>query len=300
MMHNKEAVEDYINFSNESDCPPMMQIVKKRPPAKPIKIYDEQLLKDGRYQCRFCERIYINRKKLRDHQNQHLKLRPYLCVWCRKCFTSPSALKTHERKHTGEKPYECLYCDVKFTQLSGVHHHCHNKHPGKKAATKKDEIKHACVCDLCGKTCHSHRGLQIHLSSHSREKRGPAQCGICNKILANHSHLKEHMLTHTGERAYVCIHCGQRFTTERNCKIHERIHTGEKPFKCKYCAQGFTQHGAAQRHEKFKHTGDRSVTDSSLFITGGGQVSVPPTEIGGVILNYSTFDRGVTTFIAIL
>ncbi|CAL8356861.1 unnamed protein product [Boreogadus saida] len=63
-------------------------------------------------------------------------------------------------------------------------------------------------------------GLEVHLRSHSREKRH--WCPYCGKEFLDYSNLKRHKYTHTGERPYACAHCTKSFVQSGHLKKHLR------------------------------------------------------------------------------
>ncbi|XP_026856076.2 zinc finger and BTB domain-containing protein 18.2 [Electrophorus electricus] len=124
-----------------------------------------------------------------------------------------------------------------------------------------------CVCPLCSKAFPSPHALQLHLSSHFRDRDGSGAgarpklspdgqvptCAQCGKTFSCMYTLKRHERTHSGEKPYTCGQCGKSFQYSHNLSRHAVVHTREKPHACKWCERRFTQSGDLYRHIRKFH-----------------------------------------------
>ncbi|KAJ0170012.1 hypothetical protein K1T71_014618 [Dendrolimus kikuchii] len=105
------------------------------------------------FPCESCDRVYTNRKSLREHNRKnHLQLLRYICSHCDKKFYLPSQLKDHMTSHTGERNFRCEYCGKSYPRL---------------------------------------RALKVHMQSHNSEKK--YKCGLCTASYTQLNNYKNHL-----------------------------------------------------------------------------------------------------------
>ncbi|KAM4695217.1 zinc finger protein 169-like isoform 1-T1 [Discoglossus pictus] len=140
-----------------------------------------------RYQCPNCEKSFLRRTQLRDHQLTHTGERPYHCPKCPKRFSRSTQLKDHLRTHTGERPYQCKECGKKFTHSSNLIHH---------RRTHTGERPHK--CNVCSKTFSQNSDLNRHQRTH-RIGANIHKCARCDRTFIYKSQLCMHSRMHVVE-----------------------------------------------------------------------------------------------------
>lgn len=116
-------------------------------------------------------------------------------------------------------------------------------------------------CTVCNKTFISSAHLNLHLASHSKERK--FRCSTCGKYFHQNSHLMAHKMIHSGDRPFKCPECGKCFGRASHLKTHRRLHTGEKPFQCSYCSKSFTQKAGLLAHVQ-RHTSKQQSAPSNI------------------------------------
>ncbi|XP_053695016.1 zinc finger protein 431-like [Sabethes cyaneus] len=211
--------------------------------------YGRICVKERKYQCRYCERLYANEKALEKHIPLHgpdgsLNIK---CPCCVTFYASREQALEHAYVAHPHR-MECPFCDRKFNEPEAQASHVKSAHYG-----TKEPKKFSHVCQKCGKF------FNARLAAHDHERsdcgRSPVYtCELCLKGFHSMSSLKNHYTVHTNELPYSCQYCGKNFRTGGQVKIHERVHTGEKPFVCTYCSKGFSHRESYHTHLSL-HTG---------------------------------------------
>ncbi|XP_053565396.1 zinc finger protein 84 [Bombina bombina] len=140
-----------------------------------------------RYKCPNCEKSFLRRTQLRDHQRTHTGERPYQCSKCPKRFSRSTQLKDHLRTHTGERPYQCNECGKKFTHSSNLIHH-------RKIHTGEKPYK----CNMCSKSFSQNSDLNRHQRTHMIAT-SSHKCDRCDRTFIYKSQLRMHSRVHVVE-----------------------------------------------------------------------------------------------------
>ncbi|XP_077322690.1 uncharacterized protein LOC143956349 [Lithobates pipiens] len=72
------------------------------------------------FPCPVCGKCFIDKSQLNRHNIVHTKARPFPCPQCGKGFPHKGNRDKHIRVHTGEKPFVCSECDKSFTQKASL------------------------------------------------------------------------------------------------------------------------------------------------------------------------------------
>ncbi|XP_072397545.1 uncharacterized protein [Diabrotica undecimpunctata] len=192
-------------------------------------------------QCRFCPRIFKERKFLNYHVKTHLM--PFFkCDICNQKFKSRNSRNYHRSTRHSQSSYVCQICgkECKTAATLSGHEQTHNKNST------------MCICPVCGKSFHYKGGLYYHMKQHTKERK--YKCHFCDRDFYTLTAKKRHILTHTGHRPFNCQSCGKAFFSKGELKKHEYTHTGHHPYKCEYCHKAFTSAFNMKIHW-FNHAG---------------------------------------------
>lgn len=145
-------------------------------------------------------------------------------------------------------PYECSECSLlfqtpeDFLQHQGVHFLGQDKESGESGVMsgfdevrvreetidKVEDIRRVAEkktavwakpqqCELCNRTFTSINRLAAHKRVHEQ---GTHECPECGKVFKKATSLQTHMRTHSGVARYLCVDCGNGFTTEMTLIMH--------------------------------------------------------------------------------
>lgn len=74
------------------------------------RLHEDKIVRQRRYSCSVCKRVYVTLSSLKRHENVHSWQRAYPCHYCNKVFALAEYRTKHEIWHTGERRYQCIFC----------------------------------------------------------------------------------------------------------------------------------------------------------------------------------------------
>uniref|UniRef100_A0A0P4WG13 C2H2-type domain-containing protein n=1 Tax=Scylla olivacea TaxID=85551 RepID=A0A0P4WG13_SCYOL len=146
---------------------------------------------DKPYKCAMCDREFVYKEELLEHNESHEAAKPYKCDLCGAGLSHISALRRHRLAHTGYKPHRCEICGRSFFQKCDLqrHYSTHGK-------SKQFE------CGVCKKKYSSLHFLENHKCKAPEEPK-PFKCNICGEGCANNMAWSYHMWKHTKNPVFV-------------------------------------------------------------------------------------------------
>lgn len=109
-------------------------------------------------------------------------------------------------------------------------------------------------CETCIETFSNHAEYQQHTNTHDKNR---FQCNVCNRWFARKYKLNEHQKTHNGNKAFECLLCQKRYTTQTNLDRHIGVfHKKEQPHSCITCKKTFAQLSTLRLHQSV-HVNER-------------------------------------------
>ena len=204
------------------------------------------------FSCDKCKRTFKREKYLRMHRKRHeFDSYIYICATCGKQFKYESFLKRHEDLHNLEALFQCELCGRQFKLERHLMVHrkldrC-TKEKKKKLYVyrkRKRPQKPFVKCASCGKL------LYRHVTNHICKRDGGFPCDVCGKLFKRGQDCRRHRLIHTSLRPYACSTCGRTFRQVAHLKDHERIHFGDHRHKCVLCKRKYTTLEKFKEHAK--------------------------------------------------
>lgn len=81
------------------------------------------------------------------------------------------------------------------------------------------------------------------------------QCVHCQRRFTTNGHLTEHIVSqHKNPHSFCCEFCQKRFNVKSALVVHRRTHTKERPFKCSHCDKGFASRTGMDAHVYRHHS----------------------------------------------
>lgn len=154
-------------------------------------------------------------------QTEVVVIHPYECSECSLLFQTPEDFLQHQGEH--------FLGQDKESGESGVMSGFEDVHGREEGVDKVEDIrlraaeKKAAVwakpqqCELCHRSFTSVNRLAAHKRVHEQ---GTHECPECGKVFKKATSLQTHMRTHSGVARYLCVDCGNGFTTEMTLIMH--------------------------------------------------------------------------------
>eukprot|EP00794_Sanderia_malayensis_P018129 gene18129-19939_t len=137
------------------------------------------------FSCQFpgCEKSFLTKTNLDDHERKHVNAREFECATCQKRFNLKGDLRQHEKVHKEDKPFRCEFCDMSFPRGPSLWRH-RRTHTGEKPYQ----------CDICEKRFSRMENCQEHRRIHTGER--PLVCSVCNKTFRDSGNFSNHKKIH--------------------------------------------------------------------------------------------------------
>ena len=157
--------------------------------------------------CEECNKVYLDKKNLKEHMTVHSGVKSYQCEVCEKVFRTKTSLRQHSHIHSENKPFVCSYCGHGFSQRGYYLEHV-RRHTGERPYS----------CHVCLKTFVSNELRKRHMYTHTGDK--PHQCSECGKSFIDKSQLVVHLRTHINYRPFQCGRCDKAFFANGKLQRH--------------------------------------------------------------------------------
>ena len=157
--------------------------------------------------CEECNKVYLDKKNLKEHMTVHSGVKSYQCEVCEKVFRTKTSLRQHSHIHAEDKPYKCDYCGHRFAQRGYYLEHV-RRHTGERPYS----------CTVCQKTFLSNELRKRHMYTHTGDK--PHRCSECGKSFIDKSQLIVHLRTHINYRPFQCGMCDKAFYANSKLQRH--------------------------------------------------------------------------------
>ena len=146
--------------------------------------------------CNICSFQAADRNEFVDHKNKVHGISFYFCSKCEYSTISSNSLKRHEAGHMGVKNKCCSLCDFKTTFKAYLAKHMKTTH-----SNPSDESR---LCDICGETLKTRRGLLLHIRRMHYRIEPIHRCSLCNFKNKQFWKLRKHFQKMHGNKAKHC------------------------------------------------------------------------------------------------
>uniref|UniRef100_A0A336K6Z8 CSON015422 protein n=1 Tax=Culicoides sonorensis TaxID=179676 RepID=A0A336K6Z8_CULSO len=230
----------------------------------------------GKNECVYCQKIFKEKRLLRQHMITHKTQKRFTCRYCMKGFNLLHHLKNHEKIHENKSEFECQTCLKKFLTKDRLLSH-QKTHTSKKyrcsicekgfissSQLSNHESSHLSkslfVCPSCGLQFNEKSKFDRHQKLNCTENNNLVEsdvqmkksvCLECHLGFNSPTELKQHMkILHTS--SHICKTCNKSFLKLEKLENHMKIHS-DRLFTCNFCNESFNRVDHLKSHVSRKH-----------------------------------------------
>ncbi|XP_022197996.2 uncharacterized protein LOC111055133 isoform X2 [Nilaparvata lugens] len=180
------------------------------------------------FQCKLCTIVFKTKRDLAKHKKQHHNEQASNNEesWSKLNFRKnlenpaqlpPSGAETNNLETLTRREYVCEQCGSTYKSLRGLTYHRLSRHSERNF-----------TCYICDKKFHRKSILDAHVDTHLKLKKS---CPICKTVLSGKKALSNHIRRQTCGTRYKCLDCGKAFPQKSFLLIHKRTEhpDNEKP-----------------------------------------------------------------------
>lgn len=218
--------------------------------------------------CSVCKKKCSRTSILTAHKKKHFDTNTYFCTHCNKTFSSESSYK-HHIAYSGLAPFKCDQCHKSY--------YTEQKAEAHRAQCQGKNTERKFHCEECGRSYVMLCSLRTHIRErHSDFK--PVKnlcCEICGKRFRHKKYLELHMYSHSSEKKFECDVCHRKYKSSDILRHHVRmVHKNLPRVTCDICHKEVSRvslKAHINRHREKKEEEEKSARHLlSLSLTADG------------------------------